>query len=418
MNFFLLSQRPVSIMNRPAASLMDQWARVHVIERLAKKSIQSLTLQSLQKNVSTEPQALIRNADWIREEMKVRFAHRIWDFHRLPHVVNLNPRIHQVYELYCKTFSEFNSFSSIKSTDQEEEFAKLLDVAIKDHGIVIDLMREGVNDIRQTCPDLANNVILDPFLERLFATRISRRVILEHHLAVRAHAHGEVPEKQIREFAGVVQLQCKPADMIKKVAQQVGQICIQQYGIAPHVKVSGNLETAFAFVPEHLHIILYELLKNSMRATVEFHTLGNSLGSMPVSSSDLPPIHAEIFKGKRDIIIKISDKGGGILPQRLEKIWSYGYSSVADDSAAASNHAGNALMEMTLMAGMSGDVHKTELAGYGFGLPLSRAYARYFGGDIHLQTLFGHGTEAYINLNMVGDQKESLADSPQEYSLD
>eukprot|EP00388_Colpodella_angusta_P039607 GDKK01047813.1.p1 GENE.GDKK01047813.1~~GDKK01047813.1.p1 ORF type:complete len:412 (+),score=97.77 GDKK01047813.1:1-1236(+) len=408
-------------MQRVVNPVAEQWSRVHVIEKLAKKSIQSLTIQSLLKNSSSDQKAIIRNADWIREEMKVRFAHRIWDFHRLPYVINMNPQIKQVYDLYFKTFNEFNACPVIKTPEQEEDFAKVIDVAIKDHGIVIDLMREGVRDIRQACPDLANNTILDPFLERLFSTRISRRVILEHHLALRALANGELPnsEKHAREYAGVVQLQCKPAEMVKKVAQQVGQICAQQYGFAPHVKVSGNLETSFAFVPEHLHIILYEMLKNSMRATVEFHTLGNSIGSMPVSSADLPPIHVGIFRGKRDIIIKISDKGGGILPQRLDKIWSYGYSSVADDKekAAQRSNLNSPMMDMHSL-GNVGDAHRNELAGYGFGLPLSRAYARYFGGDIHLQPLFGHGTDAYINLNMVGDQKEALADSPQEYALD
>jgi len=178
------------------------------------------------------------------------------------------------------------------------------------------------------------------------------------------------------------------------VAEQVRGICKQTFGLSPPVNIKGNLETTFPFIPEHLKIILYEILKNSMRATVEFCTLGNSLGSIPVNDDDLPPIEIAIFKGQKDVIIKISDKGGGILPQRLQRIWSYGFTTV--DESTDSN--------------ASPRERSSELAGYGFGLPLARGYARYFGGDIHIQSMLGHGTDTYINLNHVGDQLEALAD--------
>ncbi|CAJ1347386.1 unnamed protein product [Effrenium voratum] len=47
------------------------------------------------------------------------------------------------------------------------------------------------------------------------------------------------------------------------------------------------------------------------------------------------------------------------------------------------------------------------LSGYGFGLPLSRVYARYFGGDIHVQSMHGYGTDVYLNVNHLGDALEN-----------
>jgi pyruvate dehydrogenase kinase 2/3/4 len=38
------------------------------------------------------------------------------------------------------------------------------------------------------------------------------------------------------------------------------------------------------------------------------------------------------------------------------------------------------------------------LAGLGYGLPISRNYARYFGGDLVLMSMEGYGTDGYIYL--------------------
>jgi len=49
------------------------------------------------------------------------------------------------------------------------------------------------------------------------------------------------------------------------------------------------------------------------------------------------------------------------------------------------------------------------LAGYGFGLPLSRLYARYFGGDLRILSLDGYGTDAYLTLNRLGTYPEVVS---------
>ena len=78
--------------------------------------------------------------------------------------------------------------------------------------------------------------------------------------------------------------------------------------------------------------------------------------------------------------LQISDQGGGIQRRKLDLVFQYMYSTAPQPARS--------------------DVASAPLAGYGYGLPLSRLYARYFQGDIVLNSFEGYGTDAIIYLKV------------------
>ena len=150
----------------------------------------------------------------------------------------------------------------------------------------------------------------------------------------------------------------------------------------------------FTYVPSHLHYVLFELLKNAMRATVERHS---GADENPGCASSLPPIRIVIVLGDEDVCIKIADEGGGIARSEIDSLWTYMYTTAArsaleigDDGSMALGHS------------------SPTLAGYGVGLPMSRLYCRYFGGDLDIKSMEGYGTDCYVYLNRLGNKCESL----------
>jgi len=57
-----------------------------------------------------------------------------------------------------------------------------------------------------------------------------------------------------------------------------------------------------------------------------------------------------------------------------------------------------------------GNGPRDEMAGHlrGFGLPLARIYARYFGGEVTVRSLEGYGVDAYLYLPVLGVACENL----------
>lgn len=90
------------------------------------------------------------------------------------------------------------------------------------------------------------------------------------------------------------------------------------------------------------------------------------------------------------VTIRIRDQGGGISPENMANLWNYGFTTFNDNDDGDGDDALNTIS--------SASVGGSTLAGLGYGLPLGRAYAEYFGGAIEVQSLHGYGTDVYLQL--------------------
>ena len=111
-----------------------------------------------------------------------------------------------------------------------------------------------------------------------------------------------------------------------------------------------------------------------------------------------------VCQSDMDITIKVSDQGGGVDRVTAEKMFQYLYTTSPSPSLTAES---------------------VPLSGFGYGLPLSRLYARcsicskyvlkhtyllpprYFQGDIKAASYENHGTDIYIYVQALA--KESVS---------
>ncbi len=54
--------------------------------------------------------------------------------------------------------------------------------------------------------------------------------------------------------------------IVQEAVDDARDTCIRTFGSAPHVAIHGNPRLTLAYVPSHLHHMVFELVKNSLRA--------------------------------------------------------------------------------------------------------------------------------------------------------
>eukprot|EP00438_Fugacium_kawagutii_P015055 Skav217578 [mRNA] locus=scaffold129:181967:194914:- [translate_table: standard] len=118
--------------------------------------------------------------------------------------------------------------------------------------------------------------------------------------------------------------------------------------------------------------------------------------------NELPPVHISVSGDELGCCCRISDEGGGIPRVELPHIWSYLYTTAEPIETTLSRKAVDVPAHPRLDQDQLGPMDGSPLAGSGCGLPLSRLYARHFGGSVELQSMPRFGTDVYVYVNGLG----------------
>ncbi|CAM9614740.1 unnamed protein product [Chrysoparadoxa australica] len=349
-------------------------------------------------NLSQKEKMLIQVASFLHRELPIRLAHRVRDLESVPDML-AQKSVQQVREWYVQSYDEILEFPVPNTRELEGEFARLLTDIYSRHAPVLLTMARGVWELREAFKDREGvNEFYDfdrlhHFLDGFYMSRIGIRILIGHYIALQDLGTAN------DSWIGMVCQETSPAEVAASAIEDAKFVCARQYGDAPDVTLHGRLDLTFSYVPSHLHYILMELLKNSMRATVDFHGLDDM---------DMYPIRLVIADGEKneDVVIKVADEGGGIRRSYMNRIWSYLFTTA--DPAVQAGFVNLGQVE-------SDHAKESPLAGLGYGLPISRSYARYFGGDLSIMSMEGYGTDAFVHLSRIGKHSEPLGNLSVKY---
>ncbi|KAJ6611803.1 atypical/PDHK/BCKDK protein kinase [Mycena sp. CBHHK59/15] len=387
------------------------------LQRYASSPPRPLDLASLLSfGRPVTPTSVLSSVTYALAEIPRRLAMRVRSLESLPFIVGTNPYVASMLNAYRDSFQLLATYPAVTTLEQNKLFTEQLEDLVQRHANDIPTMAKGF----QESAKYMSPTQVSTFLDGAIRNRISVRLIAEQHIAI-SHAL-EDSRNQAVGNVGVVNMQCSPSQMIRMCESYVAELCSATLGASPSVVIDGHAEATFAYVPVHFEYILTEILKNSFRATVEYQKIPQrSLPPVRITLSP-PPSSSNSASQSNFFSIRIRDEGGGVSPTNMARIFSYAFTTAApteNDADGgggpyAAQHVGglanigggdtNVFSEMTskgLQTGIG------TIAGLGYGLPMSKLYAKYFGGSLDLMSLEGWGSDVFLKLRCLDEAGDS-----------
>eukprot|EP00606_Chrysophyceae_sp_TOSAG23-5_P001344 GSChrysophyteH2.ASY1.ANO1.569.1 assembled CDS len=230
--------------------------------------------------------------------------------------------------------------------------------------------------------EFADETAIQKSLDEFYHSRIGIRILIGQYLEIRKPKTEDSDPMMI----GLISQKCNVAEIAERAAADARYMCDRVHGDSPEIIIIGRTDLTFAYLPTHIEYMLLELLKNSVRATVETHGI-DKMPRIKIIIAD--------SEDNEECVIKISDEGGGIPRSNMNKIWSFLFTT-----------ADPAILESILDEDQGSDFSlSSPLAGLGYGIPISRNYCRYFGGDLTIMSMEGYGTDSYIYLPKLREEQ-------------
>ena len=366
-------------------------------------------------------------AQFLHSEFPVRCAERIRMIESIPTSQWVNvPELVEAHGRHVMAFWRLRSVSIDSECRDLDAFTEAVRDVVHENVDMTALITKGMTDLYRTSDEeMIDSAYVDNFLNTFLLNRLGSNVLLKQYLAVVSPNEFGFGVHNEQTGEGIVDPECDVARLCRETARSVGQMCKKETDrIPPPITVEAfsasesdvshngmSTSPKFSFIPPALGYILRELLKNSCRATVD------ACRALPHGEVRRRPVSVTVSADDARMMICVADRGGGIPFDRMDNVWSYLHSTTRkkweDDMSVADCDADHDDIFPRLSLSSNEDNNPTELAGYGIGLPMSRLYARYLGGDLNLISLPGYGTHAYVFLpRLSSDQIETF---PEEH---
>ncbi|KAL1916364.1 uncharacterized protein VTP21DRAFT_5981 [Calcarisporiella thermophila] len=406
---------------------------------------------------------LLRGAGYVRSELTIRLAHRIREFQNLPFIVCTNPHFELVYELYWTAFDRLRRVKPIETLEDNDAFCDLLRNLLRDHLAAIPQLALGVHE----CADYIPPAQIDRFMNTMLRSRISRRVLAQHHIALTSSFRDPM-HWEGGGCVGIVHTHCNSAELVSRCASHAKHICRAHYGVEPpDCIVEGHTGAHFTCVPDHIEYVLSELLKNAMQHVIEKHSgregnppvrhqaggaNGGPDGEAPLDPATSLASRLRMHADGSDMLLPEFSRSASVFTSSTDASksmpatsWLRGEADppstlppvrvtiaeggkdlvfrVSDQGGGISreiyqniwsySHSGRRLGNFVNVPLMAATLNEQDtvvpaMLHLGFGLPMSKVYTEYYGGGIQVLTLDGHGTDVYVRLPKLGNQLENL----------
>ncbi|VDP74968.1 unnamed protein product [Echinostoma caproni] len=393
-----------------------------------------LNLKSLTEFGRTAPAS--KSFEFLKNELPVRIAHILQEIRLLPDTLLSTQPVRDIVKMYEDTFVTLLKYENCDSKRPSiiSEFTDDLHEIVDKHSNVVMFMAMGIKEMKENYPDSWDEERrMQYFLDRFYISRIGIRMLITQHTLV----YGPMLREN-ETYVGCIDPQCSPLEQAISAYGFARMLCTRVYGRAPGcdiqvldrvpgddnspeldvtVDADGNPDGAhelfaqkpdcsnlavrgrnitFCYVPGHLFHMLFELSKNAMRAVVERYK----------DEETLPRLQVVICNAPEDVTIRLNDRGSGMSYQTSVQAFKYTFTTASHLGPLVDDE-----QDCVPTSRLGVDPERatySPLAGRGHGLPLSRLYARYLGGELALNSVEGYGSSALIYLKRLPETANEL----------
>eukprot|EP00611_Tribonema_gayanum_P028684 TRINITY_DN7456_c0_g1_i1.p1 TRINITY_DN7456_c0_g1~~TRINITY_DN7456_c0_g1_i1.p1 ORF type:complete len:378 (-),score=111.10 TRINITY_DN7456_c0_g1_i1:750-1883(-) len=351
------------------------------LERYAAKRLTPVTMGHLVAAV-TEPQSAYVNHS-LKQELCIRLAHQLKRLRMLPHVRPID----QLLRVHKDTFETMLQVKGSQHSSGDDFYRSL--TAVQDrHATNVETLMEGKKLMAETGNQPGVMRIIDEFMQ----VHIGFQLLCRHsllagrnnshtrHGSAAAAAGGSTDGGSSSGMVGMVDMRCDILSIINDAIAETTSITERHMDSVPDVVIdTTGPPRLLRCVPSHVHHVLFETLKNALRATV---------GSHKKVTDTLPPVRIHVIYGKTETTILVQDEGGGLARHMAIKAFQYLWTSSESFADVEAKHRAIHSFQPVV----------DPLCGMGIGLPVSRLYARHLGGDLRMLSAEGYGTTVALYL--------------------